>query len=367
MLFEPAIQTFVKTPNVAQYKGANWDNLVKKESMCSLEKAQKIALSDPNISFFFLVQSAMFLEGKSGLDGWTEKGKFQPGDAVFFKGEPWYGSAPQCDAYQKRKTISVCYLETNTNDFDNVEKYVLEGGSLLFDLCILFAANINGTNDAPELSWNKTSKQKLDTAFHNGTLKRLQDKGMKISFCILGNHTEASIHSLTNKGVESFANQVNDVINKYKLDGIDFDDEWSASDTLSHSSFPLLVSNLRKRMPEKILSLYYIGGVTETLVYKDINVGKLLNYAWNSDYGSFTPPIIPPMSHKQLGPAAINMTQSDSSSAKTNSQIAVELANSTVKEGYGVYIYYNLVNKDLHDYLSKVSSVLYGQKTTYQG
>jgi hypothetical protein len=44
----------------------------------------------------------MFLEGKPGPGGWTEKGVFRAGDSVFFTGKPWYGSAPGfSDAYEK--------------------------------------------------------------------------------------------------------------------------------------------------------------------------------------------------------------------------------------------------------------------------
>ncbi len=98
--------TWKKVPNVAQYKGADWNNEVKRVSGTTLEGAMQIAESDSQISFFFFMKSSMFLEGKAGADGWTQKGQFNPGDAVFFSGNPWYGSAPQADAYQKE---DVCH------------------------------------------------------------------------------------------------------------------------------------------------------------------------------------------------------------------------------------------------------------------
>jgi hypothetical protein len=95
-----------KTPDVAQYKGADWKNEIKRVSGLTLESAMKIGKSDTNITFFFYMKEGaqLYLDGKPGPDGWTEKGVFREGDAVFFSGKPWYGSAPgYSDAYEKQK------------------------------------------------------------------------------------------------------------------------------------------------------------------------------------------------------------------------------------------------------------------------
>ena len=81
-----------KKSNVAEYKGASWNNLVKKTPKTSIKEAKQIADSDPAITFFFYCNQTVYLE---------PKGVFEQGDAVFFSGEPWYGSAPQCDSYEK--------------------------------------------------------------------------------------------------------------------------------------------------------------------------------------------------------------------------------------------------------------------------
>jgi len=86
-------ERWVKKPNVAQYGGADWTNEVKRASGLSVEDAKRIAEQDPRITFFFYMRQYMSLSGK---------GNFRPGDAVFFSGKPWYGSAPQADAYEKK-------------------------------------------------------------------------------------------------------------------------------------------------------------------------------------------------------------------------------------------------------------------------
>ena len=90
---------------MAQYGGADWRNEVRRDHDLSLEKAMSIGASDPKITFFFYMKDGpMYLEPKEGPGGWTEKGMFNEGDAVFFTGKPWYGSAPGfADAYEKEQ------------------------------------------------------------------------------------------------------------------------------------------------------------------------------------------------------------------------------------------------------------------------
>lgn len=92
-----------KIPDVAQYKGADWKNEVLRKSNLTVDQAKIIAASNPDITFFFFMKRGrMHLEGKSGADGWNAKGTFIAGDAVFFSGQSWYGSAPGfADAYEK--------------------------------------------------------------------------------------------------------------------------------------------------------------------------------------------------------------------------------------------------------------------------
>jgi hypothetical protein len=83
---------WIKKANVAEYGGADWGNEVKRESGLTIAQAQKIGAENPQIAFFFFMRASMTLTGK---------GTFNPGDAVFFSGKPWYGSAPQADSYEK--------------------------------------------------------------------------------------------------------------------------------------------------------------------------------------------------------------------------------------------------------------------------
>ena len=83
-------------PGVAEYGGANagsqWSQEISRASGLTLDQARAKAEATPSVSFFFYCKSGMDLTNYG-------KGTFSPGDAVFFSGAPWYGSAPQCDTY----------------------------------------------------------------------------------------------------------------------------------------------------------------------------------------------------------------------------------------------------------------------------
>lgn len=77
-----------KVPNVAMYGEANWDNYLYTQNFPNVNAAFQAAGTEA--SFFFYCRGPMVLgNGRS----------FQTGDAVFFTGIPWWGSAPQCDSY----------------------------------------------------------------------------------------------------------------------------------------------------------------------------------------------------------------------------------------------------------------------------
>jgi len=70
------------------FEGANWDNFLYKQNFPTIEAALEGAKTAA--SFFFYCRGRLdFHDGRS----------FLPGDAIFFTGVPWWGSAPQCDAY----------------------------------------------------------------------------------------------------------------------------------------------------------------------------------------------------------------------------------------------------------------------------
>ena len=269
-----------------------------------------------------------------------------------------------------KKPLSVCYLSTNTSRMQDLGKYTLKDGSLLFDIGIIFAANINYDGEKAVLYFNEQLKPVLENA--ERTIRPLQAKGMKILLSILGNHQGAGISNFSDPiEAQAFAKLLSDAVKNYGLDGIDFDDEWSEygknhTGLPNEFSFPYLVQALRDAMPpDKIISLYFFGPASNSLVYDKINVGSLINYSWNPNYGTYYAPDIPGLDKSGLAAAAVDVNSGDD--CYTPPDTAVDLAQSTVQDQYGAYLYYNLPDSDDSAYLTQVSKVLYGQETVYNG
>lgn len=258
----------------------------------------------------------------------------------------------------------VCYVEVNNNDILNVGNYTLSTGEQLFDIGIIFAANINynTTTQKAELFFNPQVTAVLNNAATK--IQPLQAKGIKVMLSILGNHQGAGISNFpSQQAAQDFAQLLANAVTTYGLDGIDFDDEYADYGTNNtgqpnSSSFVYLVTALRQLMPNKLISFYFIGPAASNLSYNGVTVGSKIDYSWQAYYGSYGAPNVPGLAKSNLGPAAIDIQSTDASTAAS-------LATQTVSDGYGIYLYYNLPNADSHTYLSNVSNALYGKATVF--
>lgn len=257
--------------------------------------------------------------------------------------------------------ITVCYVEVNSNNILNVGNYTLQNSKKqLFDIAIIFAANINYNVSTKKavLGFNENVTKVLNgkTTY----IKPLQDKGIKVLLSILGNHQGAGFCNFTSQAAaKEFAQQLANAVTTYGLDGIDFDDEYADYGTNgttqpNASSFVLLVQELRKLMPSKLITFYNYGPAASRVEWNGLRVGDNANYSWNASYGTFSVPNVPPMGKAKLGPAAVWINNTSSSTAKS-------LAQSTKNGGYGVYLTYDLPGTNVATYLSSFSSVLYGE------
>jgi hypothetical protein len=266
-------------------------------------------------------------------------------------------------AATKSGPITTAYVEVNNNSITNVGKYTLaSNGANVFDIGIIFAANINYNGSGAYLYFNPQVQAVLDNAATQ--IAPLQAKGIKVLLSVLGNHQGAGFANFPDQqSATAFAAQLSDAVSKYGLDGIDFDDEYADYGTNGTAqpnawSFPYLVQALRNDLPNKIISMYFIGPSSTRLSYNGIVVGDLLDYSWNAYYGSWGVPAVPGLTKAQLGPAAIDIQSTSTSSASS-------LAQQTVANGYGVYNTYNLPDTDASQYISSFTQQLYGSNAVY--
>lgn len=261
--------------------------------------------------------------------------------------------------------VTTAYVEVNDYSITSVGDYVLaSSGANVFDIGIIFAANINYDGTSAELYFNPEVQAVLDNAATQ--IAPLQAQGIKVLLSILGNHEGAGFANFPDQGsAAAFAGQLANAVTTYGLDGIDFDDEYADYGTNGTGqpnawSFPYLVQALRDDLPDSIISLYFIGPSSTTLSYDGIVVGDLLSYSWNPYYGTWEVPDVPGMTAAQLAPAAIDIQN-------TAASTATSLAEETVAGGYGAYNTYNLPGTDVSAYLSSFTASLYGSDAVYTG
>ncbi len=265
----------------------------------------------------------------------------------------------------KNGPIGACYVEVNYADIRNVGKYTLNaGGKRLFDIAIIFAANINYNTSTSKavLHFNTQVTNVLNNK--NTYIKPLQEKGIKVLLSILGNHQGAGICNFPNQAAaQEFAQKLADAVNLYELDGIDFDDEYAnyganGTGQPNSSSFVYLVTALRQLLPNKLITFYYYGPAASRLSYDGVTVGSKVDYSWNAMYGTYSVPNVPGLPNSNLGPAAVDI---QSTSAVTAANLATQTKNSS----YGTFLYYNLPDANSQAYLSSISNVLYNTNTLF--
>ncbi|OIJ87589.1 chitinase [Streptomyces sp. MUSC 14] len=272
--------------------------------------------------------------------------------------------AAAAPAPAKQGPTSVAYVEVNNNSMLNVGKYTLaNGGGNVFDIAVIFAANINYDTGAKAatLYFNENVQRVLDNAATQ--IRPLQQKGIKVVLSVLGNHQGAGFANFpSQQAASTFAKQLSDAVAKYGLDGIDFDDEYAdygnnGTGQPNDSSFVYLVSALRTDMPDKIISLYNIGPAASRLSYGGVDVSSEFDYAWNPYYGTWQVPGIA-LPKSKLSPAAVEI-------GGTSQSTAADLARRTVSEGYGAYLTYNLDGNDRSSDVSAFTRELYGSDAVY--
>ena len=174
----------------------------------------------------------------------------------------------------ERSVKQVVYIEVNDCNPLNILEYNLTDGTPFFDAVILFAANINYDidNDVVYLHNNPNVQALLDNS--DTYLQPLRERGIKVYLGLLGNHDAAGLAQLSNWGAEQWAKAIADTCYKYKLDGVNLDDEYSKEPILSNKWFTQrsakagarLAYELKKAMREKCdwpteVSVYEYGAL----------------------------------------------------------------------------------------------------------
>lgn len=188
--------------------------------------------------------------------------------------------------------IVVSCMGDDTNPLNNGEVYLKETGQPLFDIVVLFSANINLNAETGRVNvhCNRNIRNFLDN--REKYLVPLQKKGIKIVMGILGNRDQSGVANLTRETATYYAQELKAFAEAYELDGYFFDDEYSNyapgpgfEDRSSNAAASRLLFETKRAMPDK-LCLPYNYATTARLVEIDgVNPGQYIDYVI-ADYPS---------------------------------------------------------------------------------
>ncbi len=305
------------------------------------------------------------LGARSLTEGVTLSGK--TGHAVYLIRMPFKeGLFINCDKGPDA-VKSVVYFEVNdVNPLNALEFVLKDSGKLFFDHVVLFAANINYDAAKGRVYVNNNPNVQFLLDNNELFLQPLRKRGMKVILSILGNHDQAGVGQLSDLGARQFAEELKNVVTTYNLDGVGFDDEYSKTPDLSNPLFvwpskaaaARLLYETKRLMPDKIVTVYYLGQIDSRLPSVDgFLPGVFVDYAVNDyRYGAAAP--MAGMTLKNCAGQSIELNLGDGDSSEATARRQKEA-------GYGYYMFFSLNPVNYDGQISRCQSVargLYGEE-----
>ena len=191
-----------------------------------------------------------------------------------------------------------CMEVNNTNPLNNLSFTLKNSGKPLVDCLIIFSANINYNPETGRVYIfnNENVQAILDNRAKY--LKPLQDRGIKVVLGILGNHDRSGIANLDANTAKLFARECKNMCDAYQLDGIFWDDEYSAYQNPAPAGFvspsreacSRLMYEVKKLQPERWNIAYVysttrsVDDITDPETGVTVKGGEYIDYALH-DYG----------------------------------------------------------------------------------
>lgn len=276
------------------------------------------------------------------------------------------------DAYKGEDVVrGYVFFEVNNVNPLNTLSFELENGKLLWDVVVLFAANINYDAEAgrPRVQCNPETQFLLDN--NEIYLQPLRKRGVKVLLGLLGNHDMTGLAQLSEQGSKDFAREIAQYCKAYNLDGINYDDEYSNSPDTSNPALASrstaaaarLCYETKKAMPDKLVTVFAYGAMYGVATVDGVDAKEWIDIVVPNYGGSASP--IGQLTRKQCAGLAAEFNLGFGGSLSASS------AQSLINNGYGWYMGFDLKPTKFSSAFSRLSGaeVLYGSKlkpiTTY--
>jgi hypothetical protein len=189
--------------------------------------------------------------------------------------------------------VTVYINPRNSQQLRDVASVVMPDGTPAIDFVCLFGANyasdvrpyLRASNDDPPTT--KPLNDNIQQVLDDGSTAFLQSKGIKVLLTILNGHKKVGWSEFTSQpAARDFARYLKtEIVDKYSLDGIDIDDEYSKG-TPNDTSLIMVTALIRQIMPGKIISkaLWSDSDYFQS-TWSGHTLAQNLDYGWEMSYG----------------------------------------------------------------------------------
>ncbi len=249
------------------------------------------------------------------------------------------------------------YVETNDINPLNAGDYKLPNGAPYADIVELFASNLHketvGGQVRPTLYLNDKMTNLLENNGYLTYVKPLQNMGIKVLLTVLGDWQNIAVTSMNDTQTTQFATILAYVVNKYGLDGIGFDDEYSGSTTDVSGSFGSIITKLRALMPAgKLITVFQWGNYGSSQI--NATAGAQIDYVY-ANFGYSTYIGVAGVAKGHFAPLSINL-----GSIPSNVSYYGDKAYDLATAGYGAIMHFNLRKKSQANPIALFSAIADG-------
>lgn len=261
----------------------------------------------------------------------------------------------------------IAAIEVNDHNPLNALSFMLkDSGKQMFDIVVLFSANINYDPQANRVyvSRNENVQALLDN--REKYIKPFQDRGVKVVLGILGNHDASGISTLSDAACKDFAQEVKSVCDAYQLDGVFLDDEYTDRDAAKNSTNPMfreasyeaasrMAYEIKQAQPERLVISYKWEFLYNAVAIDGHQPGEFFDYVVN-DYCDRNNPVdtYPGLRQDQAGTGSWNCTDGNWVKARWFPGMSYNFADGSHwsydewfplagmrEDGYGAMLIYN--------------------------